>query len=159
MGALKFIKKLIGQTSKVTTDPLAELALDQARNDEFLRTLVRSHVWIMEQGKAMESDAPTQAEALEHIKRGVETLDAVGSADPDPGLHSQCGGGVDSSVLFICRFLSRIREGFASRPNHLLWRLERAIHLSPQSRVRQEPFFPEPEHDRSATSRLMTGRD
>jgi hypothetical protein len=80
MSALGFIKKLIGQTPKVTTDPLAELALDTSRNDEFLRTLVRSHVWIMEQGKAMDTDAPTQAEALEHIKRGVETLDGVESA-------------------------------------------------------------------------------
>lgn len=81
MSALGFIKKLIGQTPKVTTDPLAELALDPARNDEFLQTLVRSHIWIMEQAKAMDADAPTQAEALEHIKRGMETLDAVESAD------------------------------------------------------------------------------
>ena len=81
MSALGFIKKLIGQKPTVTADPLAELALDSARNDEFLRTLVRSHIWIMEQGKAMDMETPTQAEALEHIKRGMETLDGVESAD------------------------------------------------------------------------------
>ena len=81
MSALGFIKKLIGQTPKVTTDPLAELGLDPARKDEFLRTLVRSQVWIMEQGRAMETDSPTQAEALEHVRRGMETFGAVESAD------------------------------------------------------------------------------
>ena len=81
MSALGFIKKLIGQKPKVTTDPLAELALDPARNEEFLHTLVRSHIWVMEQGKAMDTETPTQSEALDHIKRGMETLDAVESAD------------------------------------------------------------------------------
>ena len=81
MRTLEFIKRLIGQTSKVTTDPLAELALDPARNDEFLRTLVRSHIWIMEQGKAMSTETPTQGEALEHVRRGMAELDAVESAE------------------------------------------------------------------------------
>jgi len=81
VSALGFIKKLIGQKSKATTDPLAELALDPTRNDDFLRTLVRSHIWIMEQGKAMGTETPTQGEAMEHIKRGMEELDAVQSAD------------------------------------------------------------------------------
>ena len=81
MSPLGFIKKLIGQTPKVTTDPLAELGLDPERKEEFLRTLVRSQVWIMEQGRAMETDSPTQAAALEHVRRGMETIEAVESAD------------------------------------------------------------------------------
>ena len=44
MSALGFIKKMIGQKPKVATDALAELGLDPARNDEFLRTLIRR--WI-----------------------------------------------------------------------------------------------------------------
>ena len=81
MGTLNFIKKMIGQKSKVATDALAELAIDSARNDEFLRALVESHVWIMGQGHAMETDTPTQDQALEHVRRGMERFSAVESVD------------------------------------------------------------------------------
>jgi hypothetical protein len=81
MRALEFIKKMIGQKPKVTTDALAELALDPARSDEFLRTLVQSQIWIMGRGSVMDTDAPTPEKALEHARRGMEQLAAVESAD------------------------------------------------------------------------------
>jgi hypothetical protein len=81
MGALGFIKRVLCKNPKVADDPLAELALDTGRNEEFLQTLVHSHVWIMEQGKAIDTERPTQSEALDHIKHGMEALDAVQCAD------------------------------------------------------------------------------
>jgi len=59
----------------------AELGLDTTRNDVFLRSLVKSQVWIMGEGSAMEMGAPTQAQALDHAKRSMEHLSAVESAD------------------------------------------------------------------------------
>jgi hypothetical protein len=113
VSALGFIKKLIGQTPKVTTDALAELALDPARNDEFLRTLVRSHIWIMEEGKAMDTDAPTPEEAIEHIKRGAAALEAVESADQiQIYLHAVEGHSIlplFSSTDFLQGFVQTLR--------------------------------------------------
>src|SRR5258706_2391243 len=81
MNAFGFFKRLLGQSPNVATDPLAELGLDPSSTDEFLRRLVRSQVWIMSQGKAMETESPTPEEALEHIRRGAQRLAAVDSAD------------------------------------------------------------------------------
>ncbi len=81
MRTFGFLKKLFAQSPKNQTDRLAELALDSTNRDEFLRTLLTSDVWIMEEGKEISTDAPSEGVALDHIRTGMKNLDAVESVE------------------------------------------------------------------------------
>ncbi len=81
MNASRFIKRLLGQKPTIPGDVLSELAHDPKRQDEFLLALLNSQVLIMSQGKALDTDSPTQSDVLEHIKEGAKQLSSVQSAD------------------------------------------------------------------------------